>query len=128
MTDLSSIQELVSGQLAIVEDATRRVALESILVPPRLEERDWDYGAAGERYSCWVVAEARGLALVYCDQGFGPEFPWGFIPSETSESLGMDSQWCWYLEEAFVRSGMWEGFVKPGFEESFHLSPDERFR
>jgi hypothetical protein len=122
------IQRLVAGQVALVEDAARQHALEAILVEPRAEERDWDYGTPGQRYRCWVVARDRGIVLVYCDQGFGPEFPWGFIPEDADVSLGMDSQWCWYLEEAFVRSGLWDGPMRPGFEEAFHRSPAQRLR
>ncbi|MEP6622673.1 MAG: hypothetical protein ABJE47_25350 [bacterium] len=124
----SQVQSLVAAQVALVEDLARRKALATILVEPRPEDRDWDYGKPGDRYRCWVVAQDRGMVLVYCDQGFGPEFPWGAIPEEADESLGMDAQWCWYLEEAFVRSGLWQGAMKPGLEEAFHASPAERLR
>jgi len=96
-------------------------------VPPRVEEREWDYGWAGQRYAYWVVAEARGIVLVYAEEGFGPEFPWGVLFTGNPESLGNDAQWNWYLEEAFVRSGLWTGSTKPGMEEAYHLSPEQRF-
>jgi hypothetical protein len=76
------------------------------------------------------VAEApeRGVVLVYCEQGFGPEMPWGFLVSDEPEftTLGMDAQWGWYLEEAFVRSGLWQGAVRP--DEAYHLPPEQRRR
>ena len=108
------MRQLVSRELDLIRAADRRAALEALIIAPRLEEREWDYGQpAGQRYPCWVVAEAQDVILVYCQHGFGPEFPWGFLFKRES-SLGMDSQWCWYLEEAFVQSGLWAGFVKPG--------------
>jgi len=129
--DAERIRALVAAELAIVQDAARRTALEALLVEPRREARDWDYGQPDERYPYWVVAEALGpgVILVHCEHGFGPGMPWGFL--FTGEpglgSLGMDSQWGWYLEEAFVRSGLWTGPVGPPDEEAFHLSPAKRF-
>ena len=111
MADSQRVKVLVAEQMAMIGDAARREALRALLLPePRLEERAWDYGAPGERYPYWVVAEApeRGTILVYCEQGFGPEFPWGVLSTGGPEhsTLGMDAQWNWYLEEAFVRSGL----------------------
>ena len=112
-----------------MKDPARRQALIRLLIEPRLEERGWDYGAPGDRYPYWVVAEApeRGTMLVYCEHGFGPDQPWGFLFSSEPgfRSLGMDSQWSWYLEEAFVRSGLWEH--PTAADEPWHLSPDVRF-
>jgi hypothetical protein len=135
MADSEEVKALVARELATVSDAGRRDALHALLLPePRREERAWSYGARGERFPYWVVAEApeRGIILVYCDQGFGPEFPWGFLftdgPGEVTpygSTLGMDAQWNWYLEEAFVRSGLWPGEL--GDEEPLHLPPEERF-
>jgi len=130
MVDNARIQALVDAQLALVEDPDRRSALAQLIVPPRQEEREWDYGAEGERYPYWVVAEApdRGAILVYCEHGFGPDEPWGFLFTDKPEftSLGMDSQWGWYLEEVFVRAGLWKG--KTSVSDAFHKSPEQRFR
>jgi len=129
MSDIERVQALVAQELALVTEPARRAALERLLVAPRHEERDWDYGVPGERYPYWVVAEApaQGVLLVYCERGFGPEFPWGFLFTDEPEftSLGMDSQWHWYLEEAFVQSGLWQGELRP--DEPWHLSPEQRF-
>jgi hypothetical protein len=131
MFDSQQVKALVAEQLAMIEDAARADALCALLLPePRLEVRAWDYGAPDERYPYWVVAEARerSILLVYCEQGFGPEFPWGFLFIENdprAESLGMDAQWNWYLEEAFVRSGLWPGRLGP--DELLHLPPEQRF-
>jgi hypothetical protein len=128
--DSNRILRLVGRELALIAQPARRAALERLLVNPRREARAWDYGEPGEQYPYWVVAEApgRGLILVYCEHGFGPDMPWGFLPTDEPEfgSLGMDSQWGWYLEEAFVRSGLWGG---PTFiDEPWRLSPEARFR
>jgi hypothetical protein len=127
--DAGHIRTLVARELALVRDVERRAALEALLVEPRMEERDWDYGLPGERYPVWVVAEKPDEAalLVYCEHGFGPGMPWGFLTDHpTFASLGMDSQWGWYLEEAFVRSGLAKGPARP--RERFDFPPEMRFR
>ncbi len=124
------ISDLVAAELALIEDHLRVESLKTFLVIPRQEERDWDYGVPDTRYAYWVVAEVRdrGILLVYCEHGFGPEMPWGFLFANKpqAKTLGMDSQWCWYLEEAFIRSGLWDGPVKE--DEEWNLSPEERFQ
>jgi hypothetical protein len=131
MITREDVKTLVARELGLIEDATRREALRSLLVEPRVEVRSWDYGAPGQSYAYWVVAEAptRNIILAYCENGFGPEFPWGVLDVNNPQfmSLGNDAQWNWYLEEAFVRAGLWTGPVKPGLQEAFHLSPEERF-
>lgn len=130
MADRQQIDSLIARELAIMTDRRRRDALHSILVEPRLEEREWDYGRPGDRFHYWVVAEARdeGIILVYCEHGFGPESPWGFLftDARNSYTLGMDSQWDWYLEGAFVTAGLWAGEVRRN--EAFLLPPEQRFR
>ena len=105
------LERIVAQQLATISDGACRAALRSILVEPRVEVREWDYGAEYEEYPYWVVAEApeHGVLLAYCEQGFGPEQPWGFLFMDEPEyaTLGMDSQWNGSLEQAFVRSGFW---------------------
>lgn len=105
-----NIHSLVRRELARIGDASRRAALEAILVEPRMEVREWDYGEPDERYPYWVVAEARerGIILVHCEHGFGPGDPWGFLFTHDPgfETLGMDSQWYGHLEHAFTASGL----------------------
>ena len=127
---MTHVRSLVREQVAMISDSRRRAALQELLLDePRQEVRSWDYGESEERYAYWVVADApqQRIILVYCDQGFGPEFPWGFLFTDDPEyeSLGMDAQWNWYLEEAFVRSGLWPDGL--GDDEVLHLSPEERF-
>src|SRR5690349_13466928 len=99
MREADRIRALAAAQVAIVANPARREALRRyLLAEPRREVRDWDYGAPGERYPYWVVAEApeQHILLVYCEQGFCPESPWGFLfdgGSAEEQTLGMDSQW-----------------------------------
>jgi len=130
MPGATCIANFVKAELALIDDPRRAESLKAILVEPRQEVRDWDYGVPGTRYPYWVVAEShdRGILLVYCEHGFGPEMPWGFLLADNPEeiTLGMDSQWGWYLEEAFIRSGLWDGFSNE--DEAWHRPPDERFQ
>lgn len=130
MITLEQISALVAEQLQIIARADRRDALRRLLVPPRQETRDWDYGAPDERYPYWVVAESvdRGIMLVHCERGFGPDMPWGVLFTNDPEevTLGMDAQWNWYLEEAFVRSGLWPDGLCAG--DAILLPPERRFQ
>lgn len=130
MLDIERVKALVRDQLCLIENDERKIALQALLVEPRLEDGGWEYGSPGERYPYWVVAEeplAR-VILVYCEQGFGPEFPWGFLftNDDQEKTLGMDSQWNWYLEEAFIRAGLWAG--ETFRNEPWHLPPEIRFK
>lgn len=129
MVTLEQVNRLTAEQIQIIDRADRRDALKRLLVSPRQEIRDWDYGAPGERYPYWVVAEsiAGGTILVYCDQGFGPSMPWGFLLTNDPDevTLGMDAQWNWYLEEAFIRSGLWPHGLVAG--DAILLPPERRF-
>src|SRR5687767_14378766 len=99
MTDSARIRSVVARDLDLIEDPARRDALRALLVQPREELRTWNYGPPNTRYSCWIVAEdpERQVVLAYCEQGFGPEMPWGFLLYPSGDnSLGTDAQWDWY--------------------------------
>ena len=129
MTDAASVRELVARELSLIENTSRREALRALLVDPREDTRYWNYGAPEQRYPYWVVAESAEppMMLVYCEHGFGPEMPWGFLMTGGSghDSLGIDAQWDWSLEGAFVYSGLWEGPIAYG-DEAFERSPEKR--
>lgn len=134
MANARDVHRFVAEQLALVQHPERRRALAALLVEPREEWREWDYGEPGEGFTYWVVGEApeRGVLLAYCDRGFGPVAPWGILfadmPGQVSpepHTLGMDAQWNWYLEEAFVRAGLWEEPTAPA--EPWTLPPEVRF-
>lgn len=79
--------------------------IRAFLVEPSIELRDWDHGAPGQRYRCWIVFKHPGsnTAIAYCEQGFGPRHPWGLMwigGDDVSTSMGED--FCWY--RTFMRA------------------------
>lgn len=117
---LVELEALVDGELARMS-AARRTSLGRLLVPPVLREIPWDYGRAGERHACWIVGRAPDglVSLAYCDAGFGPAFPWGYL-FEPDDGMGMDAQWHSGLEDAAIGAGCLsapQGYVVPGPRE-----------
>jgi hypothetical protein len=83
-------------ELASVSDPALRAKVEGLLVEPTLLRCSWDYGAQGETFSCWKVAESadQPVGVFHCENGFGPECPWGLMwLNETLPSMGPDSGW-----------------------------------
>jgi hypothetical protein len=118
---IDSVIDLLEGELVRVTDSVRREKLKALLVPPRQVSLPWDYGRGGERFDCWHVGQSQdgGTWLVYCEQGFGPAFPWGFV-FPAFDSLGMDSQWHVSLEDAAIGAGLLDapdGYEVPGVRE-----------
>jgi hypothetical protein len=115
---LEGVRSLLGDELARVSDPARRVSLAALLLPPSKINLGWDYGMRGERLDCWHIGRSPdgGVLLVYCEQGFGPAFPWGFVfPLE--DSMGMDSQWHSGLEDAAINAGLLpapDGYEAPG--------------
>jgi hypothetical protein len=111
---------LIERELAVfASDAMKRVFRQASVTPYRVNEK-WIYGM--ELHECWVVAGDSERQIVYCETGFGPQFPWSAQP-KGSNDLGMDGQWCAYLFEAFVPSGIWQGEVPDDF---MLMGPGER--
>ena len=111
------ISNLVQSELRRLTDPQRRISLEGLLNLPRKLSLAWDYGREGERFDCWCVGQSPNgnIWLVYCTQGFGPDYPWGFVFPH-SDSLGMDSQWHLGLEDAAICAGLLdapEGYEVP---------------
>jgi hypothetical protein len=100
------VQSLVDTELERLPQGTRSV-LESALCSPRCIALAWNYGVEDERFECWCVGEAaaRGILLVYCEEGFGPAFPWGYV-FRAEGSMGMDSQWHSGLLDAAIGAGV----------------------
>jgi hypothetical protein len=106
----SEVSAFVDEQLARVADPQASALIRSLLVPPRCELRPWDYGPPGTEYPCWIVAEhtPSNTWIAYCEQGFGPSFPWGLLfLSGAHLNMGMDCGWYESLEEAFRDSCAW---------------------
>jgi len=105
------VQARLESELNVILDKAVLVVLKPMLVNPRCEMRDWDYGEEGQSYPCWIVAEHHpsNTCIAYCEHGFGPSYPWGllFIAGEHL-SMGMDSGWYASLEDALRESMAWD--------------------
>jgi hypothetical protein len=101
------IDALVAAELARIRDPARRARAGSILTTPVPQSIEWDYGVPGERLDCWLVGRRSDgqVAIVYCDMGFGPERPWGYVVPE-EDSTGMAGQWHASLEETLAAAGL----------------------
>ena len=116
------VQQLVAEQLKLFDDRQHR-RISQYLVHPYVVLRGWDY-AKDVLFPCWTVYEdePHSLAIVYCDQGFGPRCPWGLVslsgesrdnPSPrvapSSGTMGPDSSWFRTLREVFAEAHPPEG-------------------
>lgn len=103
----ANITRLVDDELARAGDPARRGNLQALLHPPARLSLAWNYGQEDERFDCWQVgcSPDRRVLLVYCDRGFGPASPWGFVFADEG-SMGMDSQWHSGLEDAAIVAGL----------------------
>ena len=108
----SEVQALVDTELVRIGDPGIVARIRRYLVSPYPVERYWDYGAKGERYTCWTVFEhlASNSVIAYCDKGFGPKYPWGLL-SHSGEYMTMGPDFGWYpsLKDAFLDSRATEG-------------------
>ncbi|HEY1013064.1 MAG TPA: hypothetical protein VGE07_10205 [Herpetosiphonaceae bacterium] len=103
-----AIARLVDAELAQIADQRVRLLIQALRVPPTCHMRQWDYGLAGEQYACWTVAvhAPSGSAIVFSDDGFGPQRPWGLVGIDHLW-FGMDRGWFATLEEAVRESFAW---------------------
>ncbi|QOV87369.1 hypothetical protein IPV69_13825 [Humisphaera borealis] len=113
-----SMAALINSELSRVCDPAQCGRLQGLLQPPSLLSLAWDYGRPDERFDCWQVGRSLcgRVLLVYCESGFGPSFPWGFV-SAAEGSMGMDSQWHSGLEDAAIGAGLLPapaGYEAPG--------------
>ncbi len=107
MAAQTAVLKLVTVELSRISDRALVEALEPLIVSPRAVNLSWDYGAPGQTYECWVVAEhgPSHTAIAYCEQGFGPADPWGLVTLDSpAPTIGMDSSWYSTLEDAFRQS------------------------
>ena len=117
--DQEAVTHLVERELAGIRDPAVLALVHRLRVEPYPVEREWDYGAPGERYVCWTVLEHRpsNTGVAYCSAGFGLTQPWGLVfLSGPHMSIGMDSGWFATLEGAVRESMAWDGPNPPGYE------------
>jgi len=79
MLEKSDIVVLVANQLSQIKDMKLAARIRELLVEPKPVLRSWDYGLPEEKFICWTVIEhpASNTGIAYCEQGFGPIYPWG---------------------------------------------------
>jgi hypothetical protein len=118
MKQAAEIRALVEAEIERITQPDLVEAVRKQLIPPRCEERPWDY-AEDQTYPCWLVAEhpESNTAIAYCEQGFGSCHPWGLLfISGPNMGMGMDSNWFISLEQSFRESPGWQGTNPPGYE------------
>jgi len=117
--DQIAVTELIERELQAIRDPAIRDLVGRLRVDPYPVERNWDYGAADQTYTCWTVLEHRpsNTGVAYCDAGFGPTCPWGIVfLAGPHMNIGMDSGWFSSLECAVRESMAWEGENLPGYQ------------
>ena len=115
----SIVANRVEQELGKICDPALVAAIRRLLVTPYSVDRDWNYGAPGEKYACWSVLEhpPSNTGIAYCEMGFGPQYPWGLVAlSGDFMDIGMDSGWYANLEDAMRESCAWEFPNPPNHE------------
>jgi len=117
--NLVEMEKLVKNGIERISQQDLIDTIKNHIIPLRLENREWDYVDSFTEYPCYIVLEDKksNTAVAYCEQGFGPNYPWGliFIEGEVM-SLGMDSGWFASLEEAVRNSMFWHGENPDNYE------------
>jgi hypothetical protein len=119
MRSAEEVATLVEREVEGITDSELVRTIRELLVAPYPVERDWDYGAPGEHFTCWTVLEHRpsNTAIAYCLKGFGPSYPWGLVfLSGPRMSIGMDCGWFASLECATRDSMAWDSPNPQGHE------------
>ncbi len=102
------LKRLIAGELERVADERVQAHVRSLFVEPAPILRGWDYGEPGEQYACWGVLNhgRSNTGIAYCEQGFGPERPWGLVWLSGADrmSIGMDSGWYGMFMDAYFES------------------------
>ena len=104
----TTVSALIEDELHRLDDPRVVDHVRSLLVPPQVQMRPWDYGAANDTYPCWLAFAHRpsNTGIAYCEFGFGPAHPWGllFLEGSAHMSMGMDSGWFEHFLDAYFDS------------------------
>ncbi len=126
MVDAPTLTKLIEHELTLVRDERVVKHVRTLLVPPYVEERGWDYGEPGQTFPCWIVLDDRAGSdtdIAYCEFGFGPKRPWGLLCADNSGgrgTIGMDSGWFATFMDAVFESfpatalPIWRVFLRTG--------------
>lgn len=122
-----NLKSLVAAELIRIGDPARRAALRALLFEPSGIRLDWNYGGPSDSFDCGLVGRSADghVLLVYCEHGFGPSFPWGYVYAG-ERSMGMDSQWHSGLIHAAIGAGLISeppGYEVPGPRECYGNGP-----
>jgi len=110
---------LMSSEISKVNQTEMLELIKSIKGQVRSETRIWNYGIENQEFTCWVAFEhlATKTSIVYCNKGFGPNYPWGLLSTNTpNNDMGIDSQWYISLEDAIRNSDFWHGTNPKDYE------------
>ena len=113
--DLNAIKNLLDFEIAQIVDSTRRSIALALLIPPKNLSLAWEYGSPGDRFDCWLIGKSCDdkTGFVFCQEGFGPSYPWGFVALD-NESMGSDDRWYAGLEDTLIGVGILD--APPGYE------------
>lgn len=104
----ADVEALVRYDIRTLSDARVATHLASLLVAsPRPLHLGWVYGAVGEAFDGFLVLDhsRSGTGIVYCQQGFGPENPWGLVFTDRGPlSTGTSDGWYPRLLDAYFES------------------------
>jgi hypothetical protein len=112
------ISDLVEREFERIRDRRVVEKIRPLLITPYPVERLWDYGAPGQRFTCWTVLEHAdsNTGIAFCSEGFGPSYPWGLVFLSGHLNIGMDCSWYVSLEDAFRESMAWQEPNPEGYE------------
>ena len=119
MGSVEQVSDLVEREILLITEPRVVEKIRQLLVVPYPMERLWDYGAPGERFTCWTVLEhpESNTGIAFCSEGFGPSDPWGLVfLSGPHMNIGMDCGWFVSLEQAFRESMAWDERNPVGYE------------
>ena len=119
MRDVKEISNIVQREILRIADTKVAERIRELLVVPYAVERMWDYGAPGERFTCWTILEhsESNTGIAFCSEGFGPSCPWGLVfLSGPVMNIGMDCAWYISLEDAIRESMAWGEPNPEGYE------------
>jgi len=130
------IKDLVSSEISKVQDSRVVEHIESLLVAPVRTMRTWDYGEANTQYPCWILFshEDSSTGIAYCEQGFGPKYPWGLVKlkdTDSEPSIGYSGSWFQTFLSAYFDSfavtdlKIWRVFLDDGNYPGTALSEED---
>lgn len=99
------------GAAGKIADPDTAKGLRTLLIPPRQEQRTWNWHKPYVQSRVWVVAESSryDYGIVFSDYGFAPECL-GVCFFSSHGDFDADYCWCASLEQAYRESRLREEF------------------